>query len=167
MWLVAVRATDGQRVVFGRDDVAASPGQAVQASSAIPTYYTPVAIGQHQYLDGAVHSSTNADLLATLGFDLVIVSSLKTADTPARSWRRDAERAWFSTKLDNEIALIRSYGTRVVAVEPGPDELELLSTDNANLRTAAAEAGQRAAERLLSGPDGEPLRELLRPSLSN
>lgn len=161
MWIVAVRAGDGQRVVFGRDDVPGSPGQAVQSSSAIPTYYTPVAVGSHQYIDGAVHSSTNADLVAMLGFDLVIVSSVKTADAEARSWRNDAERAWFSNKLDNEVATIRSRGTRVVTVEPGPHELALLGRETANVRATAAAAGRQAAERMLAGPEGAPLGQLL------
>ncbi len=161
MWIVAVRSNDGKRVVFGRDDVKGSPGQAVQSSSAIPTYYTPVSIGERRYIDGAVHSSTNADLVAMLGFDLVIVSSVKTATPEARSWRRDAERSWFSNKLDNEVSLIRSKGTPVVVVEPGRDELELLTSDADRARSAAAQAGRSAAERLLAGHDGEALRHIL------
>ena len=46
--------------------------------------------------------------IAALGFDLVVVSSVKTATPDARRWTADAERAWFSTKLDNEVAAITS-----------------------------------------------------------
>ena len=49
---------------------------------------TPVRIGDRSPVGGAIRSSTNADLVATLGFDLVIVSSVKTA-TPMPGWRPD------------------------------------------------------------------------------
>ena len=38
-WIVAVRTNDGRRIVFGRDDVAGTVGQATQASAAIPAFY--------------------------------------------------------------------------------------------------------------------------------
>lgn len=161
LWIVAVRTNDGKRIVFGRDDVAGTPGQAAQASSAIPAIYSPTVIGEREYIDGAVHSSTNADLVAALGFDLVVVSSVKTATPDARRWTADAERAWFSTKLDNEVAEIRSKGTAVMVVEPDDDELELLATDGDDRRRAACVAGRAATERVLAGREGDGLRSLL------
>ncbi len=87
-WIPAVRLRDGRRTVFGRDAVeVAELAQAVQASSAIPGYFEPVHIGRHTYIDGGVHSPTNADLAAGLGFDLVVVISTMTAT--ARALRRD------------------------------------------------------------------------------
>lgn len=165
LWIVAVRTGDGKRIVFGRDDVAGSPGQASQASSAIPAYYTPTVIGDRQYVDGALHSSTNADLVAALGFDLVIISSVKTAIPAARSWRADAERAWFSAKLDNEIAEIRSRGTAVMVIEPDHEELALLATEGAAQRASACEAGRAAAQRVLESREGLGLREMLESSV--
>ena len=161
LWIVAVRTNDGKRIVFGRDDVRGTPGEASQASSAIPAIYTPTRIGEREYIDGAVHSSTNADLVASLGFDLVIISSVKTATPAARSWTGDAERMWFSNKLDAEVAEIRSTGTAVMVVEPNAKELTDLEISDPSMRRRACEAGHAAATRVLEGPDGEGLRSLL------
>lgn len=161
LWIVAVRTNDGKRIVFGRDDVRGTPGEASQASSAIPAIYTPARIGEREYIDGAVHSSTNADLVAALGFDLVIVSSVKTATPDARSWTSDAERMWFSNKLDAEVGQIRSKGTPVMVVEPAAAEIAELDRDDDTLRRRACEAGRVATERVLASREGAGLRSLL------
>jgi len=161
LWIVAVRTNDGKRIVFGRDDVRGTPGQASQASSAIPGIYAPTPIGDREYIDGAVHSSTNADLVATLGFDLVIISSVKTATPEARSWTSDAERAWFSNKLESEVAEIRSRGTAVMVIEPAEPELTELSRTDDTLRRRACQAGRAATERVLAGRDGDGIRAIL------
>ncbi|MEM9522219.1 MAG: patatin-like phospholipase family protein [Actinomycetota bacterium] len=163
LWIVAVRTNDGKRIVFGRDDVRGTPGQAAQASSAIPAIYTPVQIGEREYVDGAVHSSTNADLVAMLGFDLVIVSSVKTAVPEDRNWLRDPERAWFSTKLDNEVAVVRSTGTPVVVIEPDGDQVAQFRAGD---RADACAAGRAAAERVLASTTGDGLAALLAPAVS-
>src|SRR5438270_555717 len=76
LWLCALRLRDGQRVVFGRDDVAVPDGgTAVEASCAIPGYLQPVGVCGETYVDGGAHSPSNADVVAGLGFDLVIVIS--------------------------------------------------------------------------------------------
>ena len=160
-WIVAVRTNDGRRVVFGRDDITGTVGQATQASAAIPAVYTPVHIGDRSYVDGALHSSTNADLVATLGFDLVIVSSVKTATPDTRSWRSDPERAWFSNKLDNELAEIRSTGTPAIVIEPDNTQLELLASGE---RVDACTAGRLAAERVLATNEGAGLRSIVEPA---
>jgi len=160
-WIVTVRADDGHRVVFGRDDVAASIGDAVQASCAVPTVYRPKKIGRHEYVDGGLHSSTNADLVAPLGFDLVIVSSVMTADESASSWLSDPARSWFSRKLESEVAAIRRVGTPVLVIEPGPHELPLLSKRGAHPQRAAAEAGDAATVRALAAAGGSGISEIL------
>lgn len=157
-WIVAVRTNDGRRIVFGRDDVTGTVGQATQASAAIPAFYTPVRIGDRSYVDGALHSSTNADLVTTLGFDLVIISSVKTATPDTRSWRLDPERSWFSNKLDNELAEIRSTGTLAIVIEPDDTQLELLSSGE---RADACVAGRLAAERVLATSEGAGLRSIV------
>ncbi len=164
LWVVAVRTSDGRRVVFGRDDVFGTVGEACQASSAIPGYYHPVMVGPRTYIDGAVHSATNADLVAALGFDLVVVSSVMTAVPEARSWARDPKRAWFSTKLDAEAAAIRSHGTTVIVIEPDADQLAGFAAGaggGASDRALMADAGRAAVDRALSGSDSGPLRSLL------
>jgi NTE family protein len=62
---LAVSAVDldsGRRVMFGRPEApAASVGQAVEASCAIPGVFRPVEIGGSSYVDGGAWSPTNLD----------------------------------------------------------------------------------------------------------
>ncbi len=160
-WIVAVRSSDGRRVVFGRDDVRGSVGQACQASSAIPAVYQPVKIGEREYIDGAVHSATNADLAAMAGFDLVIVSSVMTATVDNRSWFGDPRRTWFSQKLDEEVETIRSRGTAVVVVEPDAETLAHFDDMEPTARGSMVSLGRQAAERVLAGRDGDTIRSLI------
>ena len=73
LWIVATDYESGERVVFGRDGAPACDlADAVAASCAIPGFYHPVSIAGHPYMDGGVASTSNLDLLADLGLDLVI-----------------------------------------------------------------------------------------------
>ncbi len=161
IWIVAVRNDDGRRVVFGRDDVRGSVGQASQASSAIPVVYTPVQIGKREYIDGAVHSSTNADLVAALGFDLVIVSSVMTVESDASSWITDPKRAWFAKKLADEVEQVRSRGAAVVVFEPDSDTAGGLSISDPDSRLRALHGGRAAVDRVLDGYRGDGIRSLI------
>jgi len=161
LWITAVRMGDGRRVVFGRDDVRGTVGQAVRSSSAVPGYYAPGKVGEREYIDGGVHSSTNLDLAAALGFDLVIVSSAMTAVEGDRSWITDPTRAWFSTKLDEEVAEVQARGTAVVVVEPDAETLPALDKTADDARRRATEAGAAAVDRVLAGVDGAGLVELI------
>jgi NTE family protein len=62
---LAVSALDlgsGRRVMFGRPEApAASVGEAVEASCAIPGFFRPVSIGGRSYVDGGAWSPTNMD----------------------------------------------------------------------------------------------------------
>ncbi len=93
-WATAVRLSDGERVVFGRDDVEVTAAEAVRASCAVPTRYEPVTVAGRRYVDGGVHSYTNADLAGPPAFDLVVVSSVMSG-TPGWSRVRGAlSEAW-------------------------------------------------------------------------
>ncbi len=60
--VAAVALSTGRRVVFGAPGAPpASVGQAVEASCAIPGYFTPVQIGGERYVDGGAWSPTNSD----------------------------------------------------------------------------------------------------------
>lgn len=94
-YLCAVRQRDLRRVVFGRD-LWPAPAAAVAASCAVPGYFGAVVVDGEPYVDGGVHSPTNATVLADLDLDLVIVSSPMSATHPARSASpagRDGTRA--------------------------------------------------------------------------
>lgn len=132
LWVCAVRVSDGARVVFGRDPI---PGTferpdlatAIEASSAIPGYFAPVDIGGHLHMDGAVHSPTNADLAAGLGFDGVVVISPMSAVGSALRWHpRSAARAAFHHALQREVRSIGADGTKALVFEPTADDLPLM-----------------------------------------
>ncbi|MEQ8842939.1 MAG: patatin-like phospholipase family protein [Acidimicrobiales bacterium] len=160
-WIVAVRVSDGRRVVFGRDDVRGDVGQAVRSSSAVPGFYLPGRIGDREYVDGGVHSSTNLDLTAMLGFDLVIVSSAMTIAADRRNWLADTSRAWFSRKLEAEATEVRARGTAVVVVEPDAELVTALDKTADDARANAATAGATAVDRVLTGRTGDGLAELI------
>lgn len=135
--IVAVRLSDGARVVFGTPEAprAAVP-DAVRASCAIPGHLTPVAIEtgpkSTRYLDGAVHSPTNADVLADWpGLGHVIVSSPMTT-TPGIRQPRTAkwplQRAW-RRYLDAETEALSPRP--VTVLEPGPAVLAAMARPHA------------------------------------
>jgi NTE family protein len=118
--ICAVRRRDGARVVFGRPGApAARLAPAVLASCAIPGYFKPVTIAGTEYVDGGVHSVTNADVLRTEALDLVlVVSSLSAAHGNANGadglLRRTVHR-----RMEREIARLELAGMPVISLEPG------------------------------------------------
>jgi NTE family protein len=144
LWICAVRLDRGRRVVFGRQDApSAAVADAVAASCAIPAYYRPVDIGGVRYVDGGVHSPTNADVLAGLGLDLVIVSSPMSA---ARGSFRPAfdltPRAAWHLRLSQEARKIRRAGTPVVALEPGASVRRVMGLNGLDRRRRGPVAAQ-------------------------
>ena len=124
-WICAVDLRSGKRVVLGRDDVAATVGTAVQASTAVPGWFRPVEIDGRRLVDGGVHSTTNADLVAALGLDVVVISSSKTVggtsgptDDPGT-----LARAWHARTLYREVQAIRRRGAAVLVLQPTAGEL--------------------------------------------
>jgi predicted acylesterase/phospholipase RssA len=132
-WVVAYRTRDARRVVFGRDDVeVVDLAQAVEASSAVPARFAPVHAASGRYVDGAVHSPTNADLVAGLGFDLAIVSSPMSATDECSGSRTDVgerTRAWFGRLLAREISAVAARQTKVLVLQPGPTEMAAIRAD--------------------------------------
>ena len=132
LWICSVRLRDGERVVFGRDPAPGALGcpplaRAVEASSAIPGYFEPVEIDNELYLDGAAHSSTNADVLAGLGLDGVVVISPMSAVGEALQWHpRWVSRAGYHKVLGLEVDEVEAGGTPVLVFEPTGADLELM-----------------------------------------
>jgi NTE family protein len=133
----AVRVRDGARVAFGRDRVASGRetdvplGRAVAASCAIPAYYRPVEIDGDLYVDGGVHSPTNADLVAGSGVDLVVVSSPMSGvgrPGPALGLERQM-RALFAAGLRRELGAVRRQGVAVVVFEPTEADQQAMGPD--------------------------------------
>ncbi|MCU1354261.1 MAG: Patatin [Acidimicrobiales bacterium] len=121
LWICAARRDSGARTTFGRPGAPPAPlGRAVAASCAIPGYFAPVRIGDVEYIDGGVHSPTNADVLRTEGLDLVIVVSPMSA-AHGRARTADAAMRWAAhRRLQREVNRLRATGTEVVRFEPTP-----------------------------------------------
>jgi NTE family protein len=70
----------------------------VLASCAIPGYFRPVTIDGVEYMDGGVHSATNADVLRNEELDVVVIVSSLSA-----------------------IVRLEQAGTAVISLEPGAE----------------------------------------------
>jgi NTE family protein len=127
-WPCAVDLDTGERVVFGRAGApAATPGEAVAASCAIPGVNAPVAIGDGLYVDGGGYSPTNADVLGGEALDLVVVVAPMSAAPGAARDRRDAElRHACRSLLLAEVASLRWRGLRVAVIEPDAGDLRAM-----------------------------------------
>lgn len=127
LWICAVHLDDGRRVIFGRDDhVDVDVGTAVAASSAVPGFFAPVEIDGERYVDGAVWSSTNADLLVGVGYDVVVaVAPLSAATTALRLDLSSVNRLYHRKVFASEVARIERAGTPVIVVEPTAADLQV------------------------------------------
>lgn len=142
LWLCAARRDTGRRVVFGRSgSPTARISEAVAASCAIPSYFAPVPIGRRHYIDGGVHSPTNADVLTHAGLDVVIVVSPMSAAHGSGRGPDAAVRWAMHRRLEREIRHLRAQGTQVVRFEPGPDTLRIMG-----LNAMAEDRSGRVAE---------------------
>ena len=131
LYVVACRRRDGQRIVFGSEgappvDVA----HAVAASCAIPGFFHPVEIDGEMYVDGGVHSPTNADVLNGWDLDVLLVSSPMSVDVTALRPALDLPlRLGARRYLRRETAHQRRRGATVVGFEPGGDLLSAMGVN--------------------------------------
>ncbi len=148
LWICSVRVRDGRLRVFGREPDDVSVGTAVAASSAVPGMLAPVAIDGADHVDGAVHSPTNADLVAGLGFDRAIVVAPMAGGA---DWRQLA-RTYHSRLLQREAAAVRRGGTEVVLVQPDAEVLGAMgpSAMTPGREKAVAQAARRLGADALS-----------------
>ena len=163
LWLNAVRLRDGRRVTFGREAGAGDDvGAAVAASCAIPGYYAPVTVAGEEYVDGGVHSPTNADLAAE-GPGLVVVSSPMSVGRGALRPRAElVGRVTHRATLQREVAGLRRRGRTVVTFQPGAEDLAVMG-GGANALDAGRRdlVARRARESILRRIDSPRLREAL------
>lgn len=135
LWIMACDYATGRRVAFGRDDAPPAPlADAVAASCAIPGFYRPVRIGGRRYVDGGVASTSNLDVLAGEGLDLVLcLNPLSSLETP-RVRRPTAIaaarlRAASGRRLGREARRLREAGTDVVLLQPTIHDLDAMGTN--------------------------------------
>jgi NTE family protein len=156
LWVCAVRRRDGRRVVFGAPgapeiDVAT----AVAASCAIPAYFRPVTHGGETYVDGGVHSPTNADVLAGRGLDLVVISSpMSVAPRSPRAKLDLSVRLMWHRYLTAERRAVERGGTLVLPIEPGGETLRALGLNT--LRAARVDQIEELAHDATLAALGRP-----------
>jgi NTE family protein len=163
LWIVAVRRSDGRRVVFGKDgEPVADVPSAVAASCAIPGWFSPVDIAGTAYVDGGLHSPTNADLVADTKVDVVVVSSPMSLRPRAARPRLDVgPRLLFHGYLREELWAIRRRGRRVVTIEPDAHVLSAMGLnlmDGRRVHEVEERAYTLARHRLHDLPVAEALR---------
>ena len=126
----AVRVRDARRVVFGTPDAPrVEVGRAVAASCAIPAYFTPVQVGDERYVDGGVHSPTNADVLVPDALDVVLVLSPMSLGPGAGRPADLPLRLAVGRYLALEVRRLRRTGARVVVVQPTARDVAVLGTN--------------------------------------
>lgn len=112
LWVPTLRVDDGEVVVFGRDPVPVSLGDAIEATSAMPALFQPKVIDGVRYIDGAVASATHADTLIPEAPGTVLISS------PMTRPGRGPIRARARRQLAKETRALEAAGARTVVLEP-------------------------------------------------
>jgi NTE family protein len=146
LWLVAVDILSGRRVVLGREgSPECSLADAVQASCAIPGIYKPVRVGQATLVDGGAHSTTNLDLAAADGCELIICVAPMAFDTSERlpDLVQRLVRLFPARKLSAEVAGARRAGAEVLMLRPSVADLQVQGLNM--MRPAGMELVARAA----------------------
>jgi NTE family protein len=141
--VVAIDVARGERIVFDAA-AAASLDRAIAASRAVPTLLPPVTVGGRSYVDGALGSATNADVLDDVAAPQAIVIA-PFPDDPAAA---GPERLWLAA-LHAEVAWLEAAGRRVTVVHARREDLAAMGPDPMSSATAhlavAAGAGRGRA----------------------
>jgi NTE family protein len=132
LWIVAVQLDTGRRVVFGRDgEPSATVAEATQASCAIPAYFEPPTIGGMRYVDGGVHSTTNADVVIPERPDLVLISApMSAARGAVRIGPSMPMRQIVRLSLAREVASLRRREIPVIVFQPSAADIAAMGTDS-------------------------------------
>jgi NTE family protein len=150
LWICAVDLDSGDRIVFGRDPLDVPVGIAVQASSSIPGFFRPVVHGGRRYVDGGVHSPTNADLVSAESLDLVVIVSPMSVTRTGAS--RPSARTLHSRRLADEVKALRAVGTDVLTFQPTPGDVVVMGRNamDASRRERTTEMALETTRRRLA-----------------
>lgn len=161
LWIVAMDLHESRRVAFGRPGSPTAPlSSAVKASCAIPSWFQPVEINGHKYVDGGACSATSVDLVADLGLDEVYVLAPMVSfalDRPSNMIAR-LERRWraqVTRRCLHEAEKVRANGASVVLLGPGPEDLEAMGGNvmDVSRRLDVLESSLRTSVESLRDPD--------------
>ena len=133
LWLCAYDIDRGRRVVLGRPGRAplATLPEAVTASCAIPGIYDPVRIGRLTLVDGGAWSTSNLDLAAKAGCELIVGVVPMAFDTagPLPAALTQLVRRVPARMVVGEMADARRRGAEVLLLRPSARELRLHGTN--------------------------------------
>jgi predicted acylesterase/phospholipase RssA len=94
LYISAMNLDTAERVVFGHDeDTSLTISEAVQASTALPGFYSPARIRGIDYIDGGVRRTANLDVAIEHGADLVICYNpfRPFSNRPNRTFNRETK----------------------------------------------------------------------------
>lgn len=134
--ICAMDYATGRRRVFDAADGGTAPSTAVEASCAMPGWFSPVTVEGRDYVDGGSYSFTSVDAAAGRGLDEVYVLAPLAHDVRAagrvglpdrllRWWRVPQTRLMY-----REAEKLRREGTRVRLFTPTADELVALGVNS-------------------------------------
>lgn len=126
----AVDTTTGERRVFDRDS-GTDVNAVVTASSAVPGMFPPVEIDGRLYMDGQVHSSTNADVLLPFAPERVWIAM------PTNRVTGQGIGAHAENMLERELGALRAAGSKVCVRMPQPEDSAKLGSNLMDPRRAA------------------------------
>jgi NTE family protein len=140
--ICAVRRNDGARVVFGRPGAPpARLAEAVLASCAIPGYFRPVTIDGTEYVDGGIHSVTNADVLKNEQLDLVLIISSMSSAHGSANGADGLLRRTLHRRMEHEVDKLEAAGIPVICLEPESEARHVMG-----LRAMAEDRSPRVIE---------------------
>jgi NTE family protein len=142
-------------------------GAAVSASCAIPGWFAPVRVDGRRHIDGGAHSTTNADVVADLGLDAVVVSA-----PMAGTWRSlrpnptAVSRTSARLALAREVAAVRRQGTPVLVLQPDAGDTPMMDgrAMDLSVRGPVAEQARASALAALDAPGAGDAVEVLASS---
>ncbi|WKG01418.1 patatin-like phospholipase family protein [Mycolicibacterium sp. HK-90] len=128
--MVAFDYRRGERVAFGAPGApAATAGEALRASWAVPGWMPPVTIGDRQFVDGGAASTASVDLIARDEADTIYLITPMASERGTRApgfggvLENLLLRRAMSAGLDREVAGVRARGTQVVVIRPAAADL--------------------------------------------
>ena len=139
---VATDFENGQAVVFNFGNT----GQAVRASSSIPTIFRPVEINGRRYVDGGMSQPVPVSAARKMGADIVIAVDI-SARPEEKSKKGLIAQLGQSVRIMTLHALNEELSKADVVIKP--DVLSLGSTGGFEQKTAAITAGERATKATL------------------
>jgi len=144
--VVALDAGTGERVVFDRTS-GAPLDRVVAAARSVPLLLAPVSIGGRVCVDGAIASSTSADVLARDG---AVELALVVTGSPAEAAPDSVDGLW-NAALAEELRALEAAGIGTLLVRATAAERAAMGPDPMSRATAhrAVAAGRRRGRELV------------------